>query len=64
MAVVLGRTVAATGLPPEHGFVTIFVAGAVTAGLAMALIAATRSGRRAMSPAATVDSRAMNHEWG
>ena len=64
VAVVLGRLNPATGLPSEHGFVTIFLAGAVTAGLAMALIAATRSGRRAMSPEATVDSRAMNHEWG
>ncbi len=65
VAVLLGRTDAATGLPPEHGFVTIFIAGAVTAGLAMVLIAGSRSGRRdAVSAEASVDSRAMNHEWG
>jgi MFS family permease len=65
VAVVLGRTVAGTGLPAEHGFVVIFVAGAVTAALAMVLIAISRAGRRhAVSAEATVDSRAMNHEWG
>ncbi|MGH3641773.1 MAG: MFS transporter [Mycobacterium sp.] len=65
VAVVLARTVAGTGLPPEHGFVMIFIAGAVTAGLAMVLIALSRGGRRkADSIDATVDSRAMNHEWG
>jgi MFS family permease len=65
VAVLLGRTDPATGLPPEHGFVTIFVAGAVTAGLAMLLIAGSRNGQRdVVSPEATVDSRAMNHEWG
>ncbi|HYO05176.1 MAG TPA: hypothetical protein VET27_26320 [Mycobacterium sp.] len=65
VAVLLVRTDAATGLPPEQGFVTIFVAGAVTAGLAMVLIAVSRSGRRdAASAEATVDFRAMNNEWG
>ena len=65
VAVLLGRADAATGLPPEHGFVIIFVAGAVTAGLAMVLIAGSRGGRRrAVSAEAAVDSRAMNHEWG
>jgi MFS family permease len=65
VAVVLGRTVGTTGLPAEHGFVTIFLAGAVTAGLAMILIALSRSGARdTVSVEATVDSRAMNHEWG
>jgi predicted MFS family arabinose efflux permease len=65
VAVLLGRTNSTTGVPPEHGFVTIFIAGAVTAGLAMALIAGSRSARRdAVSAEATVDSRAMNHEWG
>lgn len=54
-----------TGQPPEHGFVTIFLAGAVTAALAMVLIGVSRSGRRdIVSAEATVDSRAMNHEWG
>lgn len=65
VAVLLGRTVASTGLPPEHGFVTIFLAGAVTAALAMIMIAVSRPGRREeVSAEATVDSRAMNHEWG
>jgi MFS family permease len=65
VAVLLGRSVSGTGLPPEHAFVTIFVAGAVTAGLAMVLIAVSRSGRRkVVSVEATVDSRAMSHEWG
>lgn len=65
VAVLLGRTVAGTGLPSEHAFVTIFIAGAVTAGLAMVLIAVSRGGRReAKSVEDTVDSRAMNHEWG
>ena len=65
VAVLLGRTVAETGLPPEHAFVTIFIAGAVTASLAMVLIAGSRSGRREVeSVGVTVDSRAMNHEWG
>lgn len=65
VAVLLGRTVTGTGLPPEHAFVTIFVAGAITAALAMVLIAVSRSRRRvAISVEATVESRAMNHEWG
>ncbi|MET0451594.1 MAG: MFS transporter [Mycobacterium sp.] len=65
VAVLLGRTVADTGLPAEHAFVTIFVGGAVTAGLAMALIAVSRSGtRKEVSPEAAMESRAMNHEWG
>jgi hypothetical protein len=65
VAVLLGRTNSTTGVPPEHGFVTIFIAGAVTAALAMALIAGSRSARRdVVSAEATVDSRAMNHEWG
>lgn len=65
VAVLLGRTVAGTGLPPEHAFVTIFIAGAVTAGLAMVLIAVSRGRQRVLeSVEATVDSRAMNHEWG
>lgn len=37
---------------------------AVTAALATVLIALTGRVPRADSPAATVDSRAMNHEWG
>jgi MFS family permease len=65
VAVLLGQTVAATGQPAEGAFTTIFVAGAVTAALAMLLIALSR-GRRQQVPSveATIESRAMNHEWG
>ncbi|WP_199256265.1 MFS transporter [Mycolicibacterium mengxianglii] len=65
VAVLLSRTSGRTGLPPEGAFNTIFVAGAVTAALATVLIAMSKGRRRRVdSPAATVDSRAMNHEWG
>ena len=65
VAVLLGRPLATTGTPPEHAFVTIFIAGAVTAGLAMVLIAVSRGRQRDVASAeAKVDSRAMNHEWG
>jgi MFS family permease len=51
--------------PPERGFVAIFLAGAVTAALAMVLIAVTRPRtRRIESVEARYESRAMNHEWG
>jgi hypothetical protein len=46
VAVLLGRPMATTGMPPEHAFVTIFIAGAVTAALAMVLIAVSRGRRR------------------
>lgn len=65
VAVLLSRSVTGTGLPSEHAFVAIFVAGAVTAGLAMVLI--TLSHRRVDEPRsaeATIGARAMNHEWG
>lgn len=61
VAVLLSHTSATTGLPTEHSFVIIFVAGAVTAALALTLIALSRSAKRT---ATTVDSRAMTHEWG
>lgn len=65
VAVLLSHPSPATGLPAERSFVVIFVAGAVTAALAMALIAFSRTGRpERQSVATTVDSRAMNHEWG
>jgi MFS family permease len=69
VAVLLSRPVAATGMPPEHAFVTIFIAGAVTAGLALVLIAGSRGRQRQVESVeatveATVDVRAMNHEWG
>lgn len=65
VAVLLSRSFADTGLPAEHAFVLIFTGGAVTAGLAMVLIALSRSTRaeaRVAEP--SIDSRAMNHEWG
>jgi MFS family permease len=64
VAVLLGRSAGATGLPSEHAFVVIFLAGAVTAGLAMVLIALSRSRKDTRTAEATIESRAMNHEWG
>jgi MFS family permease len=61
VAVLLSRSIAGTDLPAEHAFVLIFGGGAVTAGLAMILIVLSRSRR---AEAATIESRAMNHEWG
>ncbi|TRW76551.1 MFS transporter [Mycolicibacterium sp. 018/SC-01/001] len=62
VAVLLGRTDAA-GIPLESSFVTIFAAGAVTALLAMVLIAASRPRSRS-ADARSYEMRAMNHEWG
>jgi MFS family permease len=63
VAVLLGRTTA--GVPMESSFVTIFVGGAVTAALAMVLIAFSRPRTPAVeSVEARYESRAMNHEWG
>ncbi len=65
VAVLLGHSAGATGLPGQSAFVTIFVTGAVTAALATLLIALSGSAARAAeSPDAAVESRAMNHEWG
>ena len=65
VAVLLGQSVTATGLPAEGAFVVIFIAGAVTAALAMILIALSRTRPRPLpSMDATIESRAMNHEWG
>ncbi len=65
VAVLLGHPSSATGLPSEGAFVVIFAAGAATAALATVLIALS-GGRRRRSESAegTVESRAMNHEWG
>jgi MFS family permease len=63
VAVLLGRT--SGGVPMESSFVAIFVGGAVTAALAMVLIALSRPRRTATeSVEARYESRAMNHEWG
>src|SRR5690606_25227842 len=65
VAVLLAGVAADTGLPTEEAFVVIFVAGAGTAALATVLIAFSRTRPRPTeSEAATVDSRAMQHEWG
>jgi MFS family permease len=61
VAVLLSHTSPDTGLPAEDSFVVIFAAGAVTAALALALIALSHSTKRT---ATTVESQAMNHEWG
>ena len=64
VALVLGRTTAA-GVPMESSFTLIFLGGAGTAVLAMALIALSRPrSRPAPSNEALLESRAMNHEWG
>ncbi len=63
VALLLGRTTA--GVPMESSFVAIFIGGAVTAALAMILIALSRPPARPIeSVEARYDSRAMNHEWG
>ncbi|OBF17224.1 MFS transporter [Mycobacterium sp. ACS4331] len=65
VAVLLGHASPDTGLPADSGFTVIFFAGAGTAALATVLIAVSGSRpKRAESPDAEVDSRAMNHEWG
>jgi MFS family permease len=65
VAVLLSHTVARTGQPPEGAYITIFVAGAVTAALATVLIALSRGRPRTDESAYdSVESRAMNHEWG
>lgn len=64
VAVLLSRTTLA-GTPMESSFVAIFVAGAITAALAMVLIALSRQRSPTVeSPEARYESRAMNHEWG
>jgi MFS family permease len=63
VAVLLARTTA--GVPMESSFVAIFLGGAVTAAMAMVLIAFSRPRKRAIeSVEARYESRAMNHEWG
>ncbi len=65
VAVLLQRSTGPTGEPAESAFVTIFIIGAITAALALVLIALSHTRRREVESAeATVASRAMNHEWG
>ncbi|MGB3324397.1 MAG: MFS transporter [Mycolicibacterium fortuitum] len=61
VAVLLGHRM----VPAEGSFVTIFIAGAVTAALAMTLIAVSRAPDRHGESVRTIsETRAMNHEWG
>ncbi|MBN3454438.1 MFS transporter [Mycobacterium sp. DSM 3803] len=61
VALLLGHAV----IPAESSFVTIFLAGAGTAALAMALIAVSRAPDRHRDTAeARSGAREMNHEWG
>jgi MFS family permease len=65
VAVLLARTAPGPAAPLESSFVTIFVAGAVTAALAMVLIALSRVQAGGIDTVeARYESRAMNHEWG
>jgi hypothetical protein len=65
VAVLLSRLAAGTDVPLESSFFVIFIGGAVTAGLAMVLIAVSRAGApEPESVEARYESRAMNHEWG
>lgn len=64
VALLLGRSAPGTEVPLESSFVIVFAAGAVTAGMALILIALTRTRRQPVDPAALVESRSMNHEWG
>lgn len=61
----LGRTAGGTSVPMESSFVAIFVGGAVTGAMAMALIALSRIKAGGINTVeARYESRAMNHEWG
>jgi MFS family permease len=65
VAVLLARSVAGTSVPMESSFVAIFLGGALTAVLAMVLIALSRVQARGIDTVeARYESRAMNHEWG
>jgi MFS family permease len=65
VAVLLQRSTGATGVPAEGAFVTIFVIGAVTAALALVLIALSHTRRKEVETLEELEaSRAMNHEWG
>jgi MFS family permease len=63
VAVLLSRTVG--GYPPESSYTVIFGLGALTALIAMLLIAWGKSHLRDVETFEDItDSRAMNHEWG
>ncbi|MGV0790907.1 MFS transporter [Mycolicibacterium sp. XJ1819] len=66
VAMLLSRYIAGTMVPLESSFFAIFIGGAVTAALAMVLVAFSRpsTDRPDESVEARVETRAMNHEWG
>lgn len=65
VAMLLSRSAPGTAVPMENSFFAIFLGGAVTAALALVLIAVSRpSSRPTASAEARYESRAMNHEWG
>ncbi|OBI74930.1 MFS transporter [Mycobacterium sp. E740] len=65
VAMLLSRSAPGTEVPMESSFFAIFLGGAVTAALALVLIAVSRpSSRPTASEEARYESRAMNHEWG
>ncbi|KUI22298.1 MFS transporter [Mycobacterium sp. GA-2829] len=64
VAVLLGRLAPGTVVPMESSFVVVFIAGAVTAALAMTLIALTRTRPKPIDEEARSRTREMNHEWG
>lgn len=65
VAMLLARTMAGSDVPVQSSYVAIFLGGALTAGLALILIAFTGPRRRApKSLEAQYETRAMNHEWG
>jgi MFS family permease len=65
VAVLLGRSAAGTSVPMESSFDAIFLGGAITAAMAMALIAFSKVQSRGIDTVeARYESRSMNHEWG
>ena len=65
VAVLLRRHGNGGNYPPESSFTVIFTLGAVSALIAMVLIAASHTRlRRIESVEELSESRAMNHEWG
>ena len=65
VAVLLGRSAAGTSVPMESSFIAIFLGGAITAALAMALIALSKVQAHGIDTVeARYESRAMNNRWG
>ena len=65
VAVLLSHSADGTSVPREGSFVAIFIGGAVTAALAMLLIALSKIQAGGIETVeARYESRAMNHEWG